>query len=134
MSRDPHEHEHHGSADGDVPHAGHGDGHPAASPAVREAREEHGDGAAHAGHGGHHPAHAAHGGHDPHAGHGGHGGHDKHAGHSVEMFRDKFWITLALTIPTLVWGHMLQDALGYTAPHFSGSHWIPPVFGTAVFL
>jgi Cu2+-exporting ATPase len=31
-----------------------------------------------------------------------HGGHDKHAGHSVEMFRDRFSLTLALTIPTLI--------------------------------
>ncbi len=50
------------------------------------------------------------------------------------MFRDKFWISLLLTLPTLVWGHMLQTALGYTAPHFPGSMWIPPLFGTAVFL
>jgi Cu2+-exporting ATPase len=69
-------------------------------------------------------------GHDAHAEH---AGHDKHAGHSVAMFRDKFWVTLLLTLPTLVWGHMLQRAFGYTAPHFPGSHWIPPVFGTAVF-
>src|SRR5688500_9897204 len=53
--------------------------------------------------------------------------HDKHAGHSVQMFRDKFWVTLALTVPTLVWGHMLQMALGYTAPHFPGAQWIPPL-------
>jgi len=25
--------------------------------------------------------------------------HDRHAGHSVAMFRDKFWLTFALTIP-----------------------------------
>jgi P-type Cu2+ transporter len=50
------------------------------------------------------------------------------------MFRDKFWISLLLALPTLVWGHMLQSALGYTAPHFPGSMWIPPLFGTAVFL
>jgi P-type Cu2+ transporter len=30
------------------------------------------------------------------------GGHDKHAGHSVAMFRDKFWLTLALTIAVVV--------------------------------
>ena len=60
--------------------------------------------------------------------------HDRHAGHSVAMFRDKFWISLALTIPTLVWGHMLQRAFGYQAPMFPGAMWIPPVFGTAVFL
>jgi len=29
---------------------------------------------------------------------------------------------------------MLQDAGGYTAPAIPGSHWIPPIFGTAVFL
>jgi Cu2+-exporting ATPase len=83
---------------------------------------------------------------EPHAG-GGHGHHehahgehahgehalDKHAGHSVAMFRDKFWLSLALTLPTLVWGHMLQSALGYTAPSFVGAHWIPAVFGAAVF-
>ncbi|HJQ65785.1 MAG TPA: heavy metal translocating P-type ATPase, partial [Gemmatimonadales bacterium] len=76
-----------------------------------------------------------------HEGHGGggiahadHGGHDRHAGHSVAMFRDKFWVSLLLTLPTLVWGHMLQRALGYTAPAFPGSRWIPALFGTAVFV
>ena len=28
-----------------------------------------------------------------------HAGHDKHAGHSVAMFRDKFWLTLLLADP-----------------------------------
>jgi Cu2+-exporting ATPase len=65
--------------------------------------------------------------------HAAHGGHDRHAGHSVAMFRDKFWVSLLLTLPTLVWGHMLQRVLGYTAPVFPGSSWIPALFGTAVF-
>jgi Cu2+-exporting ATPase len=78
--------------------------------------------------------HDAPAGHDIHAGHGAHAGHDKHAGHSVAMFRDRFWISLALTIPTLVWGHMLQNAIGYTAPSFPGSSWIPAIFGTVVFI
>jgi Cu2+-exporting ATPase len=68
------------------------------------------------------------------AAHDAHARHDKHAGHSVAMFRDRFWIAFALTIPTLIWGHMLQSALGYTAPHFPGSTYIPPLFGTVVFL
>jgi Cu2+-exporting ATPase len=73
-------------------------------------------------------AHAQHGsaGHDA--------GHDKHAGHSVAMFRDKFWISLLLTIPTLVWGHMLQRAFTFSPPRIPGAEWIPAVFGTAVFL
>ena len=61
-------------------------------------------------------------------------GHDRHAGHSVEMFRDRFWITLGLTIPTLVWSEMIQEWLGFTAPSFPGSPYIAPVFGTAVYL
>ncbi len=69
------------------------------------------------------------GGMDVHA----HAAHDKHAGHSVAMFRDRFWGTLVLTLPTLLWGHMLQSALGYTAPSFEGAHLIPALFGTAVF-
>ncbi|MGH7509998.1 MAG: heavy metal translocating P-type ATPase [Gemmatimonadales bacterium] len=49
------------------------------------------------------------------------------------MFRDKFWISLLLTIPTLIWGHMLPQALGYTPPRLPGARWIPAVLGTAVF-
>jgi len=75
----------------------------------------------------------------PHHGHGNHpgsdrAGHDKHAGHSVAMFRDKFWWSLALSVPTLVWGELLQEWLGYSAPVFPGSRYIPAVFGTTVFL
>jgi Cu2+-exporting ATPase len=65
--------------------------------------------------------------------HDAHAGHDTHAGHSVAMFRDRFWISLLLTIPTLVWGHMLPRAFPFSPPHFPGSEWIPAVFGTAVF-
>ncbi|HET6340792.1 MAG TPA: heavy metal translocating P-type ATPase [Gemmatimonadota bacterium] len=50
------------------------------------------------------------------------------------MFRDRFWLSLVLTIPTLVWGHMLLQITGWQAPAFPGSEWIAPVFGTAVFL
>ncbi len=60
-------------------------------------------------------------------------GHDKHEGHNVAMFQRKFWISLALTIPTLIWGHMLPNALRYTPPPLPGGHLIPTIFGTAVF-
>lgn len=59
--------------------------------------------------------------------------HDKHEGHSVAMFRRKFWVALALTVPALIWGHMLPSALGYTPPPLPGSHFFPAIFGTAVF-
>jgi Cu2+-exporting ATPase len=63
-----------------------------------------------------------------------HGAHDRHAGHSVEMFRDKFWITLLLTVPTLLWSEMIQGWLRFSAPTFPGSQYLPPLFGTAVYL
>jgi Cu2+-exporting ATPase len=58
---------------------------------------------------------------------------DKHAGHSVAMFRTKFWVSLLLTLPTLVWGEMIPHALGFTPPAVPGARWIPVVFGVAVF-
>jgi Cu2+-exporting ATPase len=50
------------------------------------------------------------------------------------MFRNKVWISLLLTIPTLVWGEMIPHALGFTPPAVPGARWIAPIFGTAVFL
>jgi Cu2+-exporting ATPase len=50
------------------------------------------------------------------------------------MFRRKFWGTLLLSIPTVVWSPMIQHWLGYQAwggP--AASRWIPAVFGTLVF-
>ena len=63
-----------------------------------------------------------------------HGSDDRHAGHSVAMFRDKFWLSLALTIPVVFWSTEVQHWLGYTAPTFPGSKYIPAILGTAVFL
>ncbi|MBN2848836.1 MAG: copper-translocating P-type ATPase [Coriobacteriia bacterium] len=49
------------------------------------------------------------------------------------MFRDKFWLSFALSVPAIVWSEMVQELLGYTAPVFPGSAYIPAVFGTIVF-
>ena len=59
--------------------------------------------------------------------------HDRHAGHSVVMFRDKFWLSLAVTIPTVIWSAEVQHWLGYKAPSFPGSTLIPAILGTIVF-
>jgi Cu2+-exporting ATPase len=63
-----------------------------------------------------------------------HKGHDQHAGHSPEMFRDKFWLSFVLTLPVVFWSAHIQELLGYRAPVFPGSLWIPPVLATAIFL
>jgi len=80
--------------------------------------------------------HAGHTSHDMQEGHGSgdHAGHDKHAGHSVAMFRDRFWLSVLLTIPILVWSEMVQDWLGYTAPSFPLSGRIPAILGTVIFV
>ena len=73
---------------------------------------------------------------DSHAGHKmtqAHMGHDRHAGHSVAMFRDKFWLSFALTIPVVFWSSDVQHWLGYKAPSFPGSNLIPPILGTVIF-
>jgi Cu2+-exporting ATPase len=69
-----------------------------------------------------------------HTGHGAGGAHDRHEGHSVAMFRDRFWITLLLSIPTLLWDGMVQHLIGFSAPAFPGSTYIPALFGTAVYV
>ena len=88
----------------------------------------------HRSHAGH--DHASHGTHTAHAAHAGHAahGHDAHTDHSVASFRDRFWISLLLTLPTIVFGHMLAELTAYQPPHFAGSEWIAPLFGTLVFI
>ena len=67
-------------------------------------------------------------------GHHDHGDHDEHAGHSPVMFRKKFWFSLILTLPVVFWSEHIQTLLGYQAPEFFGSTWIPPALGTAIFI
>jgi P-type Cu2+ transporter len=77
--------------------------------------------------------HHGHGEHETGHGHD-HGGHDAHAGHDAEMFRSKFWISLVLTIPVVLYADMIQEWFGYTAPAFPGSAWMPMVLGTVIFV
>ncbi len=76
----------------------------------------------------------AHHGHDL-GGPPGHGDHGSHGGNDhAAMFRSRFWLTLALSLPVVFFSRMFQDLLGYEAPTFPGSRWIPPVLGTAIFV
>ncbi len=64
------------------------------------------------------------------------GGHDDHVDHTghEEMFRRKFWVSLVLSIPVLLFSPTIQGFLGYSLPEFPGSEWITPVFSVIVFL
>jgi len=63
-----------------------------------------------------------------------HPGHDQHPRHSAAMFRDKFWLCLALTFPVVYWSSEVQRWLGYRAPMFSGSRLIPAILRTIIFV
>ncbi len=100
----------------------------------RKHHESHGDHAraqAHTGHAQHEEHHQPSA--STHTGHGGHEGHDKHAGHSEGMFRDRFWLTLLLTIPVLIYSEMIQHLLGFHPPVFPGSAWIAPLLSSVIF-
>jgi P-type Cu2+ transporter len=62
-------------------------------------------------------------------------GHKKHVDHSghEQMFRKRFWWSLLLSIPVLVYSPMLQNFLNFTAPDFPGSTWIPFIFSLIIF-
>ncbi len=84
--------------------------------------------------------HSAHMGHHDHAGHDSHGGHDAHAGHGVmheghiTMMRNRFWVSLPLTLIVLIYSPMIQTWFHFTAPQFPGSQWIAPIVGTIIFI
>jgi Cu2+-exporting ATPase len=68
--------------------------------------------------------------------HGGHGhehGHGGHAGHA-DVYRRRFWITLILAVPVVVYSEMIQDWFGFTAPRFPGDGLVAPVLGTVIFV
>jgi Cu2+-exporting ATPase len=50
------------------------------------------------------------------------------------MFRNRFWVSLVLTIPVLLFSPMIQRWFGFSMPGFPGSQWIGPLFAIAIFL
>ena len=57
-------------------------------------------------------------------------GHHDHAA----MFKRRFWFSLVLTVPVVLYSHMLMTLTGWTPPAFTGDHWVGPVLGTLTFL
>ena len=99
----------------------------------------HDDHASHANHtaSGDSVSHNAHAGHNPaasHSAHDAHGEHDKHAGHDPEIFRRRFWWSLLLTIPTIIFSHMIQDWLGYSTSAIPLDEIVAPILGTVIFI
>jgi Cu2+-exporting ATPase len=61
-----------------------------------------------------------------------HQGHIDHTGHET-LFRRRFWWCLALSIPVILYSEMVQQWLGWSAPAFPGSKWIPLLFSVIIF-
>ncbi len=62
--------------------------------------------------------------------HSGHGA--DHTGHE-NMFRQRFWVSLVLSIPVLIFSPTIQVWLGYSIS-FPLSQWITPIFGVIIFV
>jgi Cu2+-exporting ATPase len=78
------------------------------------------------------PNHEGHNSQLQHTDHEGHTGHVDHSGHE-QMFRQRFWVSLLLSIPVIIFSPSIQGWLGYSIPAFSGSQWIAPVFSVIIF-
>jgi Cu2+-exporting ATPase len=76
--------------------------------------------------------HARHKEGSGHAAHEEHAQHVDHAGHE-QMFRSRFWGSLLLSIPVLIFSPMIQEWLGLSIPSFPGGQWIPFIFSLAIF-
>jgi P-type Cu2+ transporter len=83
------------------------------------------------------PVTSASAGHDTH--HGGHDGHGSHGGHGVshvgheQMFKKRFFVTLVLAIPVLLYSAHIQMLLDFSMPTFPGSQLIEPVLSIVIF-
>jgi len=64
---------------------------------------------------------------------GGHAAHADHSGHEA-LFRQRFWVSLLLSVPVLLYSATLQGLLRFSMPSFPGSGWIEPLFALAVFI
>lgn len=129
-------HEGHGTDEhtGDKKHDGHSH-HRHRSPSV--VGDEHSEHGRHQG-GGHpksQPGNSDRAAHEHHRSGGdlsSHAGHTDHSGHE-SMFRNRFWVSLFLSIPVLLYSPTVQEWLNYSARSFSGSDWVPIVFSVVIF-
>jgi Cu2+-exporting ATPase len=55
-----------------------------------------------------------------------------HSGHE-QLFRIRFWWSLLVSIPVLLYSGMIQMWLGFTPPTFPFSEWMPFIFSLIVF-
>ena len=55
-----------------------------------------------------------------------------HSGHE-DLFRRRFWVSLALSVPVILFSVTVQQWLGFSTPTFPGSNWIVPIISIIIF-
>ena len=73
------------------------------------------------------PEHRHHGMHDMKE------GFNKHEGHDVNVFEKKFWVSLFLTIPVVLYSELPHRFFGWVAPTFIGSQYLDLLLGSIIF-
>lgn len=58
--------------------------------------------------------------------------HTDHSGHE-DLFRRRFWVSLILSLPVILYSNGLQMMTGLSLPAFPGSQWIAPIVAVIVF-
>lgn len=71
--------------------------------------------------------------HQMHEGHAGHESHD-HSHHNPKVFKTQFWISLLLTIPTMLYSAGFQELLHFAMPEFPFSAYLPALLGLVLLL
>jgi len=57
----------------------------------------------------------------------------KHEGHSTNIFKIKFWVSFALSVPIVAYSDIVQTLLGYQAPVFFGSAYLSFTLASIIF-
>jgi Cu2+-exporting ATPase len=58
---------------------------------------------------------------------------DKHKGHSANIFKARFWVSFALSLPIVAYSDIAQTLLDYSAPAFPGSPYMPLALASVIF-
>ena len=62
-----------------------------------------------------------------------HNDFNKHEGHSTNVFKNKFWASLILSVPVVLYSDIVQELLQFKAPTFPGSLYAPFILASIIF-
>lgn len=57
----------------------------------------------------------------------------KHEGHQTNVFKAKFWVSLFLSVPVVLYSDIVQKLLDWQAPQFPGSDYLQLVLASVIF-